>query len=550
MNLKFKTTLLFCAFFALGKVSSQNKYSMAFEGSLYDSYCPQNTTKEGRILISDSVDLGEKYSICFWAKNDPFSSKSISHCVCDINGKININFAAPGYRGRPRNIFIVSYGDTDRWSTGELVIEEQLKGYRDCDTSVFNWNYYSIIIDSAEIKIYVNGRTQIKEKIAQNYYHKGELIIGDRDKWCSSGNYSFDGNIDEFSIWKGALDSIKINNLIFKKPSLADSDLIHYWSFDKGSGNTVLDSKNSFNGSMNSGATWSNELPYLECLQCADSFAFNSDTLDFEGCSRDSLKIVASGNWAEYAWSNGSTDSFIYASESGEYRVNLKDSVGCEISDSFYFVNPGVVSVDVLSVDSVTCYGLGDGSVTTESSGGFQPYTYSWNDPLNQSASNAENLSDGTYQLIVSDKYGCSDSISVEVYEPDELVNFASTVRNIKCHNDSNGMISVEMRGGTKPYTFIWNNNRTTSTEIKNLAAGDYQLIVEDKNGCKDTSNFTLSNPDKLEVEIIEPIHTMKSMPVKLNVRVVPVGDDYTYKWEPADVFKQESAKAKSCHCT
>ena len=53
MNLKFKTTLLFCAFFALGKVSSQNKYSMAFEGSLHDSYCPQNTTKEGNNQIKN-----------------------------------------------------------------------------------------------------------------------------------------------------------------------------------------------------------------------------------------------------------------------------------------------------------------------------------------------------------------------------------------------------------------------------------------------------------------------------------------------------------------
>jgi gliding motility-associated-like protein len=361
------------------------------------------------------------------------------------------------------------------------------------------WNHFAVTYNSQKsiVILYVNGQKigskNIKSPPISKKLPSAKLFFGVEQPLVSmpSGPNYHVGNLDDVGIWHRALDSNEIRNL-----------------FDNCKKNDLL--------------------------------SISIDTLH---CVRDSIEIKATSGFQSYLWNTGSTDSITYAKQTGIISVEVSDSLGCISRDTTFFINPGPVSVDVLSIDSVTCYGLSDGSITTQTSGGFEPVTYSWDDPQNQNTSDATNLKSGFYNLLVSDKYGCKDSINAQVYEPDELVIFASTIQNIKCYNDSNGSISSVIKGGVEPYQYIWNNNRTTSSEIKNLLAGDYKLIVEDKNGCRDSSSIKLTNPDKLDVDIIEPIYTMTNTPVKLNARVVPVGGDYIYSWEPASIFKNESTK-------
>jgi hypothetical protein len=57
------------------------------------------------------------------------------------------------------------------------------------------------------------------------------------------------------------------------------------------------------------------------------------------------------------------------------------------------------------------------------------------------------------------------------------------------------GAITLDITGGTAPYTILWNNGDTTAT-INNLTEGTYSVIVTDASNCRmDSLTTTLSYP-------------------------------------------------------
>ena len=232
-------------------------------------------------------------------------------------------------------------------------------------------------------------------------------------------------------------------------------------------------------------------------------FEFSQDTVLFTQCSRDSLKISAPGQWSNYNWNRGSSDSFVYASDSGFYKVTLKDSVGCVVSDSFYFINPGAVVANLVATDSVDCYLGADGSINTRVNGGFAPYTYQWDDASSQTTANASNLKKGTYKLIAKDIYGCSDSVTATIHEPAKVSITSSTIDSVNCYLGSDGSIATTTDGGSGGYTYLWNDasSQTTAT-ASNLKKGTYKLIVKDIYGCSDSASYAVQEPTKVSLSV------------------------------------------------
>jgi hypothetical protein len=65
------------------------------------------------------------------------------------------------------------------------------------------------------------------------------------------------------------------------------------------------------------------------------------------------------------------------------------------------------------------------------------------------------------------------------------------TVNNASCNAD--GSASVNVSGGTPPYTYSWPNGSTTYNTT-GLSSGNYILSVTDTNGCAATKNFVIIN--------------------------------------------------------
>ncbi|MET0637982.1 MAG: T9SS type A sorting domain-containing protein, partial [Chitinophagaceae bacterium] len=96
-------------------------------------------------------------------------------------------------------------------------------------------------------------------------------------------------------------------------------------------------------------------------------------------------------------------------------------------------------------------------------------------------------LAAGTYNYIVYDLNGCGLSFSVDVGSPLALASSTTQV-NTTCGN-SNGSTTVNVTGGTAPYSYSWSSSAGTTQTVTGLAAGSYTCTVTDANGCSITTS-------------------------------------------------------------
>jgi hypothetical protein len=145
----------------------------------------------------------------------------------------------------------------------------------------------------------------------------------------------------------------------------------------------------------------------------------------------------------------------------------------------------------------VGCYGESTGSVMSIITGGVAPYTLSWSN--GQTGSSIDDVAVGTYSLTVVDAVGGTNTRSVEIVQPDELIIISHTELPSSFAAED-GSIQAKIAGG-KPfkgsplsYIFNWSNDAPTLNQ-NGLGSGLYTLTVEDFNGCITSKDFKLKAP-------------------------------------------------------
>ncbi len=128
------------------------------------------------------------------------------------------------------------------------------------------------------------------------------------------------------------------------------------------------------------------------------------------GSNSGSLSAVISGGTAPYTylWSNSQTTASITNLAAGSYNLNVTDANGCITIATATVVQPAKLILTPTVV--ATSCGLNNGSATVTVSGGTPVYTYLWQPGLLNTAT-INNLSAGTYTLIVSDVNTCTDTL-------------------------------------------------------------------------------------------------------------------------------------------
>jgi hypothetical protein len=71
----------------------------------------------------------------------------------------------------------------------------------------------------------------------------------------------FKGNVDEVSFWNRALTTAEIQSIYANTQTVNPNDMVSYWNFNEGTGNTLIDLKGFSNGARN-GAAYSADTPY------------------------------------------------------------------------------------------------------------------------------------------------------------------------------------------------------------------------------------------------------------------------------------------------
>jgi len=233
-------------------------------------------------------------------------------------------------------------------------------------------------------------------------------------------------------------------------------------------------------------------------------------------------------------WSDGSTDSVMNNVTAGNYNVVITDANNC--TDTVEFNISEAIEISTLvSTFNVSCVGGTDGSASISSSGGTLPFTYLWSD--GQSGNTATNLSEGSYQVFITDSANCLDTAYFSIGSSTISISISTT--NVSC-NGNDGAADVSVSGGTAPYSYAWYFEypgygyvpASSQEDISNGLSGTYFVVVTDANGCSVNSDtITLIVDDVLINTSTSDVSCNGGNDGSIDVFVTGGLLPYTYSW-------------------
>jgi SprB repeat len=164
----------------------------------------------------------------------------------------------------------------------------------------------------------------------------------------------------------------------------------------------------------------------------------------------------------------------------------------------------------------ISCSGAADAEITVTASGGNGNYQYSKDNGVTYQNSNVfSGLSGGqNYIIKVRDSDNKISAASyVWVNQPPNPVTISGIQKkyyyngnnDVSCSSASDGQITISAWGGTGTLQYSKDNGATfqSSGTISGLAAGTYQVVVRDANGCTATSAVTIKAPSPITATIV-----------------------------------------------
>ena len=182
-----------------------------------------------------------------------------------------------------------------------------------------------------------------------------------------------------------------------------------------------------------------------------------------------------------YDWSNGGSNQMNADLTAGIYTVTITDGVGCTVIKEVNIIEPPLLDLTVFVDDAKDCT-EGNGTAEAMITGGVQPFTYLWDDPLSQTSKKAILLDPDAYTVVVTDDNGCTGS-GFGVVEPvDPLVVVGVSVPD---SGGPNGQAIAVVESGTYPYSFEWRDDPSIDSVLTELLPNFYYVKVTDAKGCE-----------------------------------------------------------------
>jgi gliding motility-associated-like protein len=212
------------------------------------------------------------------------------------------------------------------------------------------------------------------------------------------------------------------------------------------------------------------------------------------GTTLGSASVLVSGGIPSYTfeWSNGTLAPFASNLTAGDHTIDVSDANGCSNQMVINIGIEGSVNVAIIEQSSVSCFGGNDANLETSISNGMPNYIFNWSNGVTTLANS--NIGAGTYNVFVTDSWGCTGSATYDVGQPDDMfLSFITT--DVTCKQGSNGEVTVSAVGGTAPYSAYWMDGPYSFT-FSNLVAGSYEVLITDAVGCEKTGIAVVNQPN------------------------------------------------------
>ncbi|MEY8848989.1 T9SS type B sorting domain-containing protein [Psychroserpens sp. XS_ASV72] len=266
-------------------------------------------------------------------------------------------------------------------------------------------------------------------------------------------------------------------------------------------------------------ANVSNEITIDPLPELTINLQSENPTINCSGDNTGSIVATAQGGLGNYVYTLEDTlGNAINATQNtpglftelvaGTYVV-VVESGDCNVASAPISITEPLAPLEVdFTVNNITCSGNDDGMLIINATGGTGVIQYAISPQLNQffNTNVFENLSAGTYDVIVQDELGCYVTFNFTIEDPEPVI--LSIVPNSlfeeTCAGEANGEFSIDISGGTRPYSVSLDDYNgpydtgainQTIFDFTGLNGGDHIVYVRDAEGCESEWNITFPEP-------------------------------------------------------
>ena len=199
-------------------------------------------------------------------------------------------------------------------------------------------------------------------------------------------------------------------------------------------------------------------------------------------------------NWGTQASSASSTPG-TGANTDNQAVINLLNGGNLCFACTNYSEPAAPLDISETHTD-LDCFGDTDGAINLTITGGTPTYLIDWDNDGTGDNDDPEDLSSlggGTYNVTVTDANGCSETLSVEIVEPTEIIPDITGATSTCSGAD------VELDAGAYDQ-YAWNDAGSSTTQtitVSSTADAQYCVTVTDTDGCTGTACHDITiNPD------------------------------------------------------
>jgi hypothetical protein len=249
------------------------------------------------------------------------------------------------------------------------------------------------------------------------------------------------------------------------------------------------------------------------------------------GIADGTATVIVSGGTGPYTyvWSNGETEETNSTLPPGPAYVNVIDSEDCSAQGLINIESDGgpQISRSSLVVDN-ECYGVQEGAIDIEVSGGVAPYNILWSNGM--TTEDIDQLGAGTYNVVIEDAESCLGAGSFQVNQP-ARISVSPLITPATCKG-SDGNATAIVSGGIKPYAFQWSTGGIYQIE-EGMVAGVYSVTVTDGRDCKMVEPVIVNNIDAPVVTItdVQGVGCTITDNGSISASASPLNPFYSYSW-------------------
>lgn len=280
----------------------------------------------------------------------------------------------------------------------------------------------------------------------------------------------------------------------------------------------------------------------IQDIRKLPAFTVANDSLN---CKRNSVNLNLNSNDTDLTFSWSGPNNFTSSLKNpavqtgGTYFVTVSNSADCKLIQMLQ-ISIDTLTPDLdLSADTITCL---RNSAPVKASSSLQGFTMKWSGPngftytLPQFATK---IPGRYFCTITNPRSGCSNSSFVDVLEDTNRIQniFTQSIPS-SCNLNNGKLIINQIVGGKAPYKYSFDNGLSFINDISStdFAPGNYNLIVEDVNGCQFSIPFQIIETGDVKLQVSPKIELLFGTKQKLNLIVLSNPNDViSIIWSPSD---------------